>query len=444
MAQVLHYDVSETERQSTAEELATDVAVPNLREKAFQHALPQLVFEKVFTYLSPGYLWIFGRVVCKAWKELIEFTIPRLTFEKALIQILMYREHNESLESITDENYRVHSATYRCTRYTPGNIGNELNGVFTFTPCKNCTPYEHSSNSIGAMYGWRILDIVSSVFPARWKDNPALWHKNNGMEGRNMNGVVNFYGGFIQRKDCLTQCDIDAFHARPATTKPKQPKMMPLSSAQRTHCTFDTPEEYLDIVVKPYTMKCRYLTTLTLRPNPYPTGPNWDERGTLVIDQVEISLPDLLNWRCGCPDKRPCPVQNLLVRPRHENDRAPRGCVYPIDHPSYRHAFPYFPCADRNKSKSRVSSLGEPAIAAFIRVPADLQSIWPKKSPTTRLPCRGCIEGMEDGSLSEERKKLKVRAASNRCHDKLCGQCCAQEGCKEHRKRPVQRAKPGA
>ena len=115
----------------------------------------------------------------------------------------------------------------------------------------------------------------------------------------------------------------------------------------------------MDVLLGPYTLKCIYHTTLTLVRLTQGRQTNRHRRGMLVIQEVDISLLDLLNWRCGCPNPKPCAVQTLLVRPHNEPGRGLRGCVVRLDHPNYRHAFLYFPCSDRVEWKARVAALGE-------------------------------------------------------------------------------------
>ena len=428
-------EITPSTTETEVEELLRDL---NLVKDGFQNALPQLIFEKVFAYLSPGYLWIFGRPVCKGWKILIEYTIARLMFEKSLIQFIMYRNYDGPNTFIHDQNYRVHSAIYRCTKYTPATDGT-LDGVFTFTPLKRCKPYQvigqiNQPTDGDGLPGWRIMDIISSLFPARWRtEPPAEYYRDVSHQPM---ATIQLYSPLTLREKPMTQTDIDAFHALPSVPKAKRSRPAEsFTSSQIATYTFANPEAHLDIVWGKYTLSCRYLTKLALVPGRHPSDRNWDEDRTLVIDQVTVSLPDLLNWRCGNHPSRSCPVENLLVRPRDQwadKTRAPRGCVFPIDHNDYRHAFPYFPCADRCRWKSSVASFGEPAIAAFI--PDGLQK-WNIKGPRSKiLPCNGCIAGIQDGTFAKEGRPLIVSAAAQNCNQKLCRRCCVDKVCKRHGK----------
>src|SRR5438046_10409556 len=89
-------------------------------------ATPSLVFERIFSYLSPGFLWIFVRPVCKGWKRAVEQYIIRSVYSKGLIQLIMMAKKTFSNED--DINYRMHNAIYRCTRFEKD--------TFTFTPFK--------------------------------------------------------------------------------------------------------------------------------------------------------------------------------------------------------------------------------------------------------------------------------------------------------------------
>lgn len=73
-------------RGETKEEVTVIASSQTLSAKEFVigQAAPIPIFEEILGYLSPGFIWIFGRRVSKSWKQVIEQFIVRSVFSKGL------------------------------------------------------------------------------------------------------------------------------------------------------------------------------------------------------------------------------------------------------------------------------------------------------------------------------------------------------------------------
>jgi hypothetical protein len=211
-----HATASTTETKGACDGTTTNktknLSLLKFEETQFPNDFPTEILELIFAHLSPGFLWIFCRPVCKLWNELVEGYITRSVFRKGLIQILMKGDRDGDND---DPNYRIHNTVYRCTKYDPHEC------KFTFSPLRKWKPYSVSSLRISGNRPqfppeWKVLDIVSSIFPPRFRGAyPLVYYKDQTNKHLWKTGVVAFFNERSQREDTISQSEIDAFHAQP-------------------------------------------------------------------------------------------------------------------------------------------------------------------------------------------------------------------------------------
>jgi hypothetical protein len=412
--------------------------VLSAKEFVVGQAAPIPIFEKILGYLSPGYIWIFGRRVRKSWKQAIEQFIVRSVFSKGLIQILMWNFRNYYV-SFDDVNYRIHSVIYRCSDF------DSKRNVFIFTAFKTWGSYSISGPLIEPTTGssrcphWKVLDVISSIFPARWVDIDYYKYPREPHLYRTAT-VIYYSDPKYYRERIMTLVEIDKFHSQPlpSSEPTTPPEETPLRDAQFSNLCFATPEVFIDLRFGKYLFKCRYITKLSIWPRGNIWGGrNWRQDWTLIIDRVEVKFADFLTWKCGCEklgDKIPCPVESLLV-PYNKvstTEKPPRrGCMFAVDLLRYRRDFQFLPCADKHRLTSKLATLGEPAVAAFIPTEFE-QKPKPRPPPTPHVSCSACVAGIADGRFARDGMGVGVKWASARCVNKLCGRCCAVDLCKGH------------
>ena len=408
----------------------------------FNNATPTLIFEHVFAYLSPGFLWIFVRPVCKAWKEAVDQYIVRSVYSKGLIQIIMTAQ--KAFDNDDDINYRIHNTIYQCTNFEKD--------TFTFTPFKNWEPYsiqawlENPKGDRIRQSSWRVLDIISSVLPVPWRPDPAEYYQKKDAHHLDYDGNVILYYPQICHNDKLTQLYIDQFHAQPSVKEPavKTPlAVLDLTSKWLTYSCFQSPDVYLELRFGKYLFKCRYLTQLILKKGELP-GKNWQQHSTLIIDKVEVELTALFSWICTCPSNvlarhgrcpkenllggRGAPPPSLLLYPQHVPQL--HACTFsPVIDSKKRKAFPYFPCSDRDKWKTKVERFGDAALSSFFL--PDLSSSVRRHLPKNpNRPCQGCISK----TPNINNRKYIINSAARRCQNTRCGKCCTDQDCIVHAK----------
>ena len=206
---------TKTERacDGTATNETKNLTVLKFEGTQFLNAFPAEILELIFAHLSPGFLWIFCRPVCKLWNEVVEGYITRSVFRKGLIQILMKGNRDGDND---DPNYRIYNTVYRCTKYDAHECR------FTFSPLRNWKPYSVSArrrisgNEPQFPPEWKVLDVVSSIFPPQFRGVfPLEYYKDQTNKHLWKTGVVAFFNERISREDIIFQSEIDAFHAQP-------------------------------------------------------------------------------------------------------------------------------------------------------------------------------------------------------------------------------------
>jgi hypothetical protein len=432
--------MSQIQKNGEEGEVIGDTIILHRKLFGFQQANPILVFEHIFAYLSPGYLWLFGRLVCKSWKEIIEQYIVRSVYSKGLIQIIMsaYIQYDSWHE---DAKYRIHNTIYRCSGYN--------NGIFSFTPFKKWPPYSISGpiqkpgESFTRDPNWKLLDVISSLFPAPFRKEEHLIEYYKNLEARNFDYFIFYSSPRYCHPNIISQSYIDEFHAKGRQSTPTS-QVSSMRWFQQNWCSnthFERPEVYMDLKFGKYLLKCRFLTKLSLLGNIQ--GKNWHQQWTLVIDKVEINFSSLLSWRCTCPlDSRhlrpPCSVDILLSR--NIPCRTDRGqtlipaCMYSFNHHSYSKTFSYYPCSDKDSWQAKVESLGEPAVYAFL--PPKFNVLKKRKSQPLNLPCQSCLARAGNRVGTRDRiNSVHYNWGSNKCITTSCRRCCTSDECLKHRNR---------
>jgi hypothetical protein len=467
----------------------------HVKELGFTAAMPEVVFRKIFSDLSPAFLYHFCRPVCKAWKQHIDRYLIHFLCQKGVIQLIMCDGRLlESRAPANDPNYSVHSTIYCATSskesydgtVNPGNqntiIYKPLGKEYTVNYDWNYPP--------DAMYrrDWSILDIVSSLFPAHRRDSPSTFYRHqtrqylefrDGDRSRDrFRGhrrksksedlpfyftEVIFYEPLVQRGYMVTEEEVEKFNNLTPSPKNSDPletypeliiesddsELFLYPANSFSNFQFPNPKVFLDICIGDYVLKCRIHTELRCVP-PDPQlqyagwffPPNWQQKSTLIIDSIEISLHSLLTWNCGCPSKQ-CPIQNLLSRPvmttfgPHQHVSYIPGCPtsIPYDYPSHQNVFPCMPRKDGDYWLSKLSKFGDSAASSFVPENALVRQTPCKTVTKPREKCVGCERGIESGKFDLDlRKDSKVVLwASGRCDYGLCGRCCAVESCRGHK-----------
>jgi hypothetical protein len=200
----------------------------------FQTGTPRLVFERVFDFLSPGFLWHHVRWTCRAWKDLVEENILHSLRNYALLQLIM----SKSVYPSADGNFSIHHTVYRLTKYHfKRNSDADLweNCVLTFTPLKDVEAYSVTDRTWTQWHvhaDWKILDIVSPIFPGSWKQlrplnpyymgHPSQYYLSEDITRAHDNALVTFFDPEIHRSHLLTQKDIDTFNSLLPASRDRQ------------------------------------------------------------------------------------------------------------------------------------------------------------------------------------------------------------------------------
>lgn len=427
----------------------------HINDVGFQTAMPELIFERIFSYLSPGYLHLFGRLVCKSWKRLIDTYIYNSIKSKAFLQLIMSKNTSDELELSTDgagrlkhkieedRNYRVHCAVYKASACDP-----ETN-VFTFVPLKRLPAYSVTAiQSTGSgCYNdpieWKLLDIVSSLFPTPERKSPAQHYLKLSSESKGSPFCkVVFHQKRIHRQRHLTQAEVEEFNSLPPSKETElETKPLNISDWLGSY-QFANPSVEADIFVGRYHLKCRYLTKLSILDVPEPQSHwynNWQAECTLVIDSIQVTMKDLLRWECACCARGPrCPTECLLSHPVVMDGklRYLSGCprLQSYDNPIYRRMFPYFPCKGREFWLSRLANSGESSVSSFVPFQVDEQWTRHKGLTLPKTRCQGCLKGIETGKFDEDPRRDRYVPvwSSSRCKRNLCGRCCEDDGCTGH------------
>ena len=432
--------------RGVSEDISTPSSVRSLHvdDLGFQSATPELVFDKIFSYLSPAYLHHFCRRVCKSWKEFIDQRIAEYLAPKTLLQLIMYNEYgNTKFDSpVTSGTLRLHSAIYGASSYDP------VTDIVTFTPPGGCQPYTTTGSNISRRgRKWSLLDIISSLFPSPEKHRMEKdYHEFIGQRDYvnptmylDMKAILYEHTHLYSREngEYLSKRQIDEFNARSPSTNRTNPALI---DEVLDFCAweFEFPQVYVDLEVHEYLLKCRFLTELSSLDMPrQPTNRRW----TLFIDSIETKLSKLLQWNCACSstEKEACPIENLLATP--ETRFGGKRTVFVPGCPSlalyenriYKDSFAFFPSQNRPFwRKFLASHVGDPATSSFI--PQEVDLFQRNRNALPKLPCAECVEVVANGGFGTNSRTDgdAVLWASGRCAKKLCGRCCVNESCKGH------------
>jgi hypothetical protein len=308
--------------------------MPVKARSPFQTAEPALIFENIFSNLSPGYLWNFARFVCRSWNECISCYIVRAVLSKGLVQMVIRSPWTE----FEGWDEKLESVIYRCSRFD--------RGYFTFVPWEGCEPYATPFWGIGKMrteMDWDVVDIASSMFPYEQSlHSGGYWRTQRG------SFALSRAEGDMAIEAYIRPTDPQSYHCKMIIDRPmsshtnpfsqmsigervwrKRSRSGPLPNDASTEGQDPTETKWV-VMIGSFTLYCRFRTLLSGgEAKPAPAGGDEEARdekqeGQLEISSVQISLNDLLRWTCRCvPDPftratvsnpcfRGCPVECLL------------------------------------------------------------------------------------------------------------------------------------
>jgi hypothetical protein len=462
----------------------------HVNKLSFSAAMPEVIFRKIFSELSPAFLYHFCRPVCKGWKEHIDRYLIDFLCQKGFIQLIMCEDGSSKFgPPAPGPNLRVHSTIYHATgtkETYDGTVNPENQNTIIYKPLGKPYTVNYDWNyPPDSLHGrdWGVLDIVSSLFPAPRRDSSSTFYPQRAsvyLEYRDLDHSrrhdgkfepehlpyrfteVNFYEPLVDRGYTITEEEVEIFNNLTPSLRTSNPlatyaesyinrdgyRVFIYPASSLSYFQFPNPEVFLDICIRDYVLKCRMHTEL--RYNHFDPqvhyagwfGSNWEQKGTLIIDSIEISLHNLLKWNCGCPSKQ-CPIQNLLSRPvintfgTHQHVSHVPGCPtsIPYGYPSHRNVFPYMPPKDRDFWLSLLSKFGDSAASSFVPETALVRRTPHKTVTKPREKCLGCERGVESGKSDLDLRKDSnvVLWASGRCDYGLCGRCCVAESCRGHK-----------
>ena len=399
----------------------------------FQTA-PSLVLGSIYSHLSPGFLWVVCRRVCKSWKLEVEqgHSLYEGIHKRCLLQFWTHKQVRGYAG--------IHELQiYRCTKY------NTTKGTCTFTPMEDMAPciLKNETISYDRISDWKCYDsihigqITTSLFPA---GKPPF--TDNGLE----RGDVQY-----QTPSKIRLYDDPISEASPKTSYIKlspeeirkfKGEKMKIASSEcfnryyhkcpenfPVELRFSSPEVYVEILYGPYVFKCHYLTKMM------PIVPisedeetdMWNATYILVINEIEVPMKHLCKWRCSCPDRGyhdACDIDTLL--------RWECPSLYPIESRFYRRAFilydyPNLKINSINKMWMKMTrEHGESACTDLL---FGLEQLKEKNKEYRRntLPCPRCSQqkGLSDGQIS-------INLPAKRCVYGLCQNCCTSPECKMH------------
>jgi len=259
---------------------------------------------------------------------------------------------------------------------------------------------------------------------------------------------MNFYHlgqrGTLRRWECaidrngrISDRELTAFPSKPPALEHEGPPLyvktltLPSSACKWfPYLQFKSPEVYIELRYGPYTLKCRYLTKL------YMYMRDWwrlERECTVVIDSVEVTLTDLLKWRCACNGTKCSADIPIPLKPFKGGSNYTLTCLYRYNDPIYSEAFVFYASKDMDVRKNRVSELGEPAVASFI-----LSEISEEIAPAIKK------ERPEPFNCTEyfaTKPRRYVNKGSGRCKRRLCGHCCDPTSCSKHKRCMRQKVK---
>src|SRR5436190_1678898 len=264
--------------------------------------VPSLVLSNIFSHLSPGFLWIFCRRVCKSWKFEVEHgdSLYDGIYRKCLLQFWVHKV-------LTSRHIEDDLQIYRCTKYDMSK------GTVTFQPLEGMSPCTLKNQTIsyprtmGLMKydSIHIGQITSSLFPGGKPPCPNVGLQRCDPKYHAIVGKTLVYDNPIGRTSSqnsyitLSHEIIEEFRNRE----------MEIHSSVRYHCfsnhtgrfplelRFNKPKEYVEILYGPYIFKCHYLTQMiSASPDPEDIDDKWYEIYVLVVNEIEVPISSLCKW----------------------------------------------------------------------------------------------------------------------------------------------------
>ena len=396
--------------------------------------LPYLVQKAIFSEVSPGFLWLVCRGVCKSWKFLIENTDALFEgiYKRGLLQFWVHKEGHWSHSTVNQ--FQI----YRCTKY------DTTKATVTFTPMEGQEPCTLENETIdydgirnSATYkSIHLGQITNSLFPGG--KSPSLMGVESDGQGKvrvyNIPVASTRMGQSNVPIVMFSQQEVDEFNCREMNTASTEcdnpfghrPRMFPVE------LHFDRPKVYVEVLYRPYLFKCQYLTKMNQTPN-INNGSGWHAAYTLIINEIEVCVADLCRWRCSCPKWKlvqPCDIQKLL------NWKCPS--LYPPWNGVYSQSFVEYALHYDTKTSAdvqawirRTQEHSNPAFHDFMPTLEERKQRFREYSKSSPA-CAGCIQKADPyiRPLVDPRARLPAK----RCNHGLCRNCCKSPECKMHRK----------
>ena len=380
----------------------------------FQEAIPPLLFDGIFSYLSPAFLWAICRRVCKSWKQNIEN--GSAFYESILSNAVLYFYVHKT-PTFTQESTDILQA-FGCTGYDMDR------GTVKFTSLIKEEPLTLVDDTIcyyrnvpNVHKNIRIGMIRNSIFPRSRSGggkrlDPIVHSKSHLPMGKlrvftGPGGEPNrvYDGGLVLR----TPGQVEEFRSKTDILKGTE-RLYDCHASGKfpVEVNFDRPNVELEIAYGIYIFKCLYKTTLEqswMTKGLEPGKSYYERHRTLLVREIEVSVRDLCRWTCSC--KTPCDFDTLTswtcstqfppwnkkgsrLFPELLNFGKFPPVLQPYDPPAYRDLFPRWIEEERQQNK---------------------------EYDATTPPCSQCQKWLP----------------SMRCSEKLCRRCCLTVHCKMHR-----------
>lgn len=385
---------------------------------------PSLILELIYSHLSPGFLWVVCRRVCKSWKFEIEngHSVYEGIYKRCLLRFWTYHKLQ----------------IYRCTKY------NTIKGTCTFMPMEDKEPCILKNERIRylEMANRNLYDsiqiggLTTSLFPG---GKPAYdeYGSRTGVEYQTPT-KIRFYDDPISE----TSPETSYIKLFPEETSMFNGEELEIASSEcfteyhkwskvPVELLFSRPEVYMEILYGPYVFKCHYLAKM-MPIVPPPDDEESEVRNatyTLVINEIEVPLTHLCKWRCSCPNRghhKACDIDTLL------SWKCPS--LYPVESKLYRRAFTDYSRYDYGMKDSIIQKwmkmAREHSQPACMDLLFGLEQVRKKEQEYRRntLPCPGCVQrkALANG-------EIPINLPSKRCMYGLCRNCCTSPECKMHK-----------
>jgi hypothetical protein len=401
----------------------------------FQTA-PSLVLDSIYSHLSPGFLWVVCRRVCKSWKLEVEqgHSLYEGIHKRCLLQFWIHKQVT-GYAGIIHVNHELQ--IYRCTKY------NTAKGTCTFTPMGDMGPCTLKNETISYLPNGdrnrfdsiHIGQITTSLFPGGKPPFIEEGLKRGHLEYQTPR-KIRLYDEPISEASPETSYiklspeEISKFEAEKmkialSECSNQWPNKFPVEFR------FSRPEVYVEILYGPYVFKCHYLTKITPIV-PLPEGGETDMCNvtyTLVINEIEVPMKHLCKWRCSCPTRgyhHACDIDTLL--------RWECPSLHPVGSRLYRRAFTEYTLYNYSRTDTNdqmwMKMTREHSQPACMDLLFGLEQVRKKEQEYRRntLPCPGCVQrkSLADG-------EIPINLPAKRCMYGLCRNCCTSPECKMHK-----------